>query len=794
MHYVILAAGAGSRLQPITDHKAKCLTSVAGHSILARQLDALANVARTGDIVHVVVGYHAPLVCAAIDAHVAKLESAGHHLDVRIVHNRQADSTNNMYSLSLVLDEAECALPLCVINGDICVQPEVIKRFVDAGRTLKAKAAHMLLAVDRGRYDVESMKVTLDPRTGHIGKLSKQISKDESYACSTDLYWFTPASRALLHRCIVDRLRTCLTEWTEVAIDKLIQEGSVEARPHDIDRCRWVEIDTIDDWLLAQRTFGGAPELRMYDAIVLDLDGTLYRGDTPIEGAAAALRVLSEHNVKTLFVSNNSSRSPKAYVQKLNNLLGVTISAQDIILSTDTVLAYVSERQYERVHVFGTADAIRYMLAQGISLCATGQVPDVIIVLHHTAATYQELRTVCRWIMEHKVPYVCSHDDVHCPESWGRSPDVGAMCALIEATTQVPPAAVLGKSQGTYAAALVRQRLGSVQHVAVVGDRAGSDGALAQALGADFVLVLSGATDAAEAEALVADGRVRFVSRSLAHALVSATFMAPQRLWFERWKFYALDMLDWLAERQVPFFLSSGTLLGAVRHGGIIPWDTDVDVGVFLRDVAAIVDAVQAHPQRDEHQYGVYQRRLVVDADHYEGHYDQRAVHFTCHADVVAHLDPAESTCVYRFDAAEQQWHPVLELDLFEDDPVPVDEQLHSAYWRVLSNDERQRGIYQRCAHGFRCDHGGKLNLPVAWADPIVAPDATTRFYHRAFAVPVQSERVLQVWYGATALTHYPSDFPEPSMVRNVEQWSKSAEAARKQSHRVALPVDATPL
>jgi choline kinase len=218
---IILAAGVGSRLAPLTDKIPKCLVPVGGKSVLMHQLEAFRRCGLR-DIL-VVAGYRAEQVGNA-------LNGCG-----RLLVNSQFRSTNNMYSLSLAAPyvEGSCIL----VNGDVVFDASILDGL------LKIPFPD-LIAVDKEHYIAESMKVTVAGQ--RITHISKEISPDQAYACSIDLYRFSATTMRRLFETVDDYLnRGECNQWTEVAINDLLKER--EIRPFDIGGKRWTEIDNFDD-------------------------------------------------------------------------------------------------------------------------------------------------------------------------------------------------------------------------------------------------------------------------------------------------------------------------------------------------------------------------------------------------------------------------------------------------------------------------------------------------------------------------------------------------------------------
>lgn len=234
---VILAAGVGSRLRPLTDGMPKCLVPVAGRPVLGWQLEAFqaAGIRR----LLVVAGYRAGDVqafCAGRDG-------------VTVIVNEAYDRTNNMVSLQMALDRAPAAATI-ICNGDVVFDPAI-------AAALAASPEPNLIAVEPGRYIEESMKVVAD-ESGRISALSKQIPEAQATGVSIDLYRFSPASLATIRRLadgfIRDGGQTNL--WTEVAIEAALPHEII--RVLDIDGRPWVEIDNHDDLAEGERLFAGA--------------------------------------------------------------------------------------------------------------------------------------------------------------------------------------------------------------------------------------------------------------------------------------------------------------------------------------------------------------------------------------------------------------------------------------------------------------------------------------------------------------------------------------------------------
>ena len=237
MKAIILAAGLGTRLLPITDQVPKCMVEVNGIPIIDNQLDGLLRHGVTD--VAVVSGYKADVLAAHLEAR---------YPSVRIIPNRRYAETNNMYSLFLAKDfllgDADGFL---LMNGDVYFDHGILEGLLKG-------ADRSLVACDRRGYLEESMKITL--ANGRINHISKSISEQDHYAVSIDVYRISSADGVALFAEIEDTIvnRGDERSWTEVALDRVFDK--CDFRPYVIDG-RWVEIDNHDDLMLAESVFAG---------------------------------------------------------------------------------------------------------------------------------------------------------------------------------------------------------------------------------------------------------------------------------------------------------------------------------------------------------------------------------------------------------------------------------------------------------------------------------------------------------------------------------------------------------
>lgn len=232
-------------------------------------------------------------------------------------------------------------------------------------------------------------------------------------------------------------------------------------------------------------------------AIFLDLDGTIYLGDTLIEGSLDFLARLEDAGIKRYFLSNNSSRSVKQYVAKLHGM-GIPAAEDDVLLSTHDLLAWLAHEGVSETYLVGT-EGMREMLEDAGVSTASAE-PQYVVLGYDTEITYEKLSTASV-LMHRGVPLVVSHPDMVCPSPDGGLPDTGAYMALFEATTGVKPVHVTGKPNAGMILHKVEELGLKPEECAMVGDRLYTDMEMADRAGVHGILVLSGEATLADLEA-----------------------------------------------------------------------------------------------------------------------------------------------------------------------------------------------------------------------------------------------------------------------------------------------------
>lgn len=233
-----------------------------------------------------------------------------------------------------------------------------------------------------------------------------------------------------------------------------------------------------------------------YDAALLDLDGTVYRGSDVVDGAEEAVNAAHEHGVAVRFVTNNASRGPDAVAAQLTGL-GIPATADEVSTSAQAGARVLADRLPDgaKVLVFGTDALVAEVVNRGFTPVRTAEA-DVAAVVQGLSqdAGWRDLAEACLAIRAGAF-WVACNTDATLPTERGLLPGAGALvAALVTATGSVPVVA------GKPARPLMDDAIAAsgAKHPLAVGDRLDTDIAGAHAVGIDSLLVLTGVSTPAD--------------------------------------------------------------------------------------------------------------------------------------------------------------------------------------------------------------------------------------------------------------------------------------------------------
>ncbi|MGB9798538.1 MAG: HAD-IIA family hydrolase [Thermanaerothrix sp.] len=232
-------------------------------------------------------------------------------------------------------------------------------------------------------------------------------------------------------------------------------------------------------------------------ALILDMDGVLWRGDQPIGNLPAIFEAIQTQGLRVALATNNATRTAEQYAQKLQKF-GVTFDPHFIVTSADATAHYLHQ-QFPHggpVYIIGEEGLRKALAEYGFYLVEDGQVLAVVAGLDRQL-TYEKLRKATLLIRQ-GIPFIGTNPDRTYPSPEGLVPGAGTVLAALEAASDVQPTIIGKPFPFLFQVALERLNCDSHETL-VVGDRLDTDILGAQQAGLRAALVLSGVTTAEEA-------------------------------------------------------------------------------------------------------------------------------------------------------------------------------------------------------------------------------------------------------------------------------------------------------
>jgi 4-nitrophenyl phosphatase len=248
---------------------------------------------------------------------------------------------------------------------------------------------------------------------------------------------------------------------------------------------------------------------REYDVYTLDLDGTIYLGDGLLPGARDLVEGLRERGKVVRFLSNNPTKDPEQYAEKLDGL-GLPTPVEEIVNTTVTTTHWLLEHAPGAV-VFpiGEEPLKRAFAAAGIAMSEDPAEIDVVVASYDRTFEYRKLQIAFDAIWFHRrARLIATNPDRFCPFPGGRGePDCAAITAAIEACTGVSCEANLGKPNPAMLELALEGVDADRADCVMVGDRLGTDIRMGLDAGMASALVLTGETSADDVRGMAAADR-----------------------------------------------------------------------------------------------------------------------------------------------------------------------------------------------------------------------------------------------------------------------------------------------
>jgi glycerol-1-phosphatase len=254
-----------------------------------------------------------------------------------------------------------------------------------------------------------------------------------------------------------------------------------------------------------------------YDVALLDLDGVVYLGGTPIPGAAEALRKAGAAGMRLAYVTNNAFRTPAAIAELLTSF-GVPATRQDVVTSAQAAARLLAERlpPGAPVLVVGGSGLRMALRERGLRPVSTAIDKPRAVVQGYVPDVSYSLLAEGSLAVDAGALFVASNGDRTLPSRRGRQPGNGALIQVIATATGVQPL-VAGKPEPPLHHESVLRT--GAKHPLVVGDRLDTDIEAAHRVGADSLLVLTGVTGPAEAVLAPPSQRPTYLAEDLSGLL-----------------------------------------------------------------------------------------------------------------------------------------------------------------------------------------------------------------------------------------------------------------------------------
>ncbi len=226
--------------------------------------------------------------------------------------------------------------------------------------------------------------------------------------------------------------------------------------------------------------------------VVLDMDGTLYKGSRLFAQTVPFLEQLRTLGIGRTFLTNNTSRSKAEYVTKLQRM-GIDACEGDIYTPAESVVVYLRSHLpgVKRLAILGTPSLVHEFESAGFAL--DWEAPEAVVVGFDTTLNYERLCRTAYWTSS-DLPFLATHPDLVCPTD---EPtvlvDCGAICACLTAATSKKPI-VFGKPHPGILHELLDRLKMCAEEMLMVGDRIYTDMKMAQDAGVPSALVLTGET------------------------------------------------------------------------------------------------------------------------------------------------------------------------------------------------------------------------------------------------------------------------------------------------------------
>ena len=231
-----------------------------------------------------------------------------------------------------------------------------------------------------------------------------------------------------------------------------------------------------------------------YKACIFDQDGTIYLGSRLIPGAAETISQLRAYGTRTIFLSNNPTKTREQYAEKLTRL-GIPTDVDDIVNSSYVMVQWLKENTPGAcLYVIGEEAITGELKEAGFALSEKPGEIDVVVASFDRTFDYHKLQVAFDAINA-GARLVATNPDRYCPTPTGGEPDCAAIIAALEACTGVTCDPVVGKPSPIMVRTIMDKLGISPSDCLMVGDRLETDIRMGIDAGMDTCLVLTGDAD-----------------------------------------------------------------------------------------------------------------------------------------------------------------------------------------------------------------------------------------------------------------------------------------------------------